>query len=122
MGSLTVITDVVRSNRQLINHTTVDRKSLRDLPNFFALLFRTDSARQLDAVACNRYVYSTACEGWLVPQGHYNFIGHFGSLGRCRVKSGSRACVGAGGGPFHRPSTYRAPFTHPGAIMKKPHP
>src|SRR5258706_9207787 len=122
MGSLTVPTVVVRNNRQLIDHVTVDRKSLRDLPSFFALFFRTDGTRQLDVVACNRYVYSTACEGWLVPQGHDNFIGHFGSVGRCRVKSGSRDCVGAGRRTCHRPSTDRQTIIDPGDIRKNlPH-
>src|SRR6267378_4184920 len=118
MRSLTVRAVIARSNRQLIHHVAVDRKSVRDLPNFFALLSRTDRTRQLDAVARNRYVYSTLCEGWIVRHGHCNLIGHFGGLSRRRVKSGSRGCVGAGGRTFNSPSSDRQTVINPCDIGK----
>ena len=92
----------------------MDRERLRDLPNFFALLFRDDGTRQLDAVARNRYVYSTHCEGWVILQGHCDFIGHFAGRRRRRVKSGIRACVSAGGRAFNSPSTDRQTVFNPG--------
>src|SRR6266853_1505949 len=113
MRSLTVRTIVARSNRQLIDHVAVDRKSVRDLPNFVALLFRTDGTRQLDPVARNRYVYPTLCEGWIVGHGRCDFIGHFSGLRRRRVKSGSRAWIGAGGRTFNSPSTDRQTVINP---------
>ncbi len=118
MGSLTVRTVIARSNRQLIDHVAVDRKSVRDLSNFFALLFRSDGTRQLDAVARNRYVYSTLCEVWIVRHGHHNLIGHFGGHRRRRVKSCSRGCVGAGGRTFNSPSADRQTVINPGDVGK----
>src|SRR6266849_1777173 len=96
-----------RSNRQLIDDVAVHRKRLRDLANFVALLFRSDGTCQLDPIARNGYVYSTRREGWIALQGHCNFVGHFGGLGRRRVSSGIRGCVGAGGRTFNSPSIDR---------------
>ena len=96
----------------------VDRERVRDVPHYFALLFRTNGARQLDAIPRNCYVNSTFCEGWLVRQGCCNFIGHFGGLRHRRVKRGIRTCVGAGGRTFNSPSTDRQTVINPGDVGK----